>query len=91
MNNNMKLKLCTPYKEYFNTDIKKIITESIGGKIEILPSHSNFITVLKPTNTKVEDIKGKEYNFSNSAGIMQVENGEIKIVFEEIHMDNNNA
>ncbi|WP_051541777.1 hypothetical protein [Clostridium lundense] len=84
MNNSIKLIVSTPFKQYYNLDIRKLITESVVGKIEILPMHSDLITPLKSTLTEFEDINGKRYKFHNSTGLMKVTNDEVKIICEYI-------
>lgn len=87
MNNSIKLIVSTPFKEYYNLDIKKLVTESVGGKIEILPKHSDLITTLRATLTEFEDINGKRHKFHNSKALMQVTNNEVKIICEYIKED----
>lgn len=84
MSNSIRLIVSTPFKEYYNLDIKSLITESVAGKMQILPMHSPLITPLKSTLTQFEDINGKKYEFHNSKGLMQVVNNEIKIMCEYI-------
>ncbi|PRR80441.1 F0F1 ATP synthase subunit epsilon [Clostridium liquoris] len=90
MNNSIRLIVSTPFKEYYNLDIKSVTTESIVGKIEILPMHSLLISPLKPTLTEFEDINGKKYKFHNSKGIIQVTGNEVRIICEHIEENKEN-
>ncbi|KAJ48768.1 F-type H+-transporting ATPase subunit epsilon [Clostridium tetanomorphum] len=88
MENSIKLIVSTPFKEHYNIDIKKIITESITGRIEILPKHSPLIAILKPALTEFEDINGEKHSFRSSKGLMEVTNNEVTIVCNNIENSN---
>lgn len=79
-----KLIIASPYKEFYNLEIKRLTTESLVGRIEILPNHSSLITILRPCNTEFEDIDGKRYSFNISKALMKVNKEEVKILCENI-------
>ncbi|MBU5486115.1 hypothetical protein KQI86_17500 [Clostridium sp. MSJ-11] len=79
-----KLIIASPYKEFYNLDVKKLVTESLVGRIEILQNHSPLIAVLRPSNTEFEDINGKTYSFNISKALMKVTKEEVKILCENM-------
>lgn len=59
----INLKILTPDKEFYNEQIVQLNTESIEGKIGILPQHIPLIAVLKPNISKITTAKGEKKMF----------------------------
>lgn len=73
----VNLKILTPDKEFYNEQIVQLNTESIEGKISILPQHIPLIAVLKPNISKITTAKGEKKMFFSSTGVLKVTKNEV--------------
>lgn len=73
----INLKILTPDKEFYNEQIVQLNTESIEGKIGILPQHIPLISVLKPNISKITTAKGEKKMFFSSTGVLKVTKNEV--------------
>ena len=73
----INLKILTPDKEFYNEQIVQLNTESIEGKIGILPQHIPLIAVLKPNISKITTAKGEKKMFFSSTGVLKVTKNEV--------------
>lgn len=83
MSNLLKLKIVTPDEVLFQGKVKKLSTETLEGKIEILPMHSPLIAALKSTTSKMIKDDGEEMQLSSSEGILKVNNEEVLMLCDE--------
>ena len=82
-----RLVVVTPFKEVYNLEVKRLITQSLAGKIEILSSHSPFITILAQGISQFEDSNGEMHSVNNSKAIMKVNKDEVIIICEDIERE----
>ncbi|MEW8955904.1 F0F1 ATP synthase subunit epsilon [Clostridium sp.] len=75
----LNLNIITPENKVFQGEVKKVFVESIDGKIQILPSHIDMITLLKPTITEIVSKDGEGKKLFTSNGIIRISNGNIYI------------
>ncbi len=73
----INLKILTPDKEFYNEQIVQLNTQSIEGKIGILPQHIPLIAVLKPNISKITTAKGEKKMFFSSTGVLKVTKNEV--------------
>lgn len=78
----MRAKVYSPYKVYFDQQIYSISAENDTGRFDILPSHHNFITLLKPSEISIQTPRG-EQRIRISGGIMHVKSDRV-IVFLDV-------
>lgn len=76
----LKLKIVTPDKEFYDGEIKSILARGLEGDFMILKNHSPFVTVLQISEMKITDLKGN-YRFAAIAGgYVTVKDNEITIM-----------
>lgn len=73
----VNLKIITPDKEFYNEQIVQLNTESIEGKIGILPKHVPLIAVLKPSISEITTAKGEKKMLFSSTGVLKVTKNEV--------------
>lgn len=83
MSSKIKLNILTPTEKFYEGDVAEINTSTNAGDIGILPQHSPFIGLLKPTVTKLKLDDGSEKSLFTSTGILQVTKEEIKIIVDD--------
>jgi F-type H+-transporting ATPase subunit epsilon len=80
MSNGLRLSILTLDRNLYDGEVKKIITVSTGGSIEILKRHTPLITTLKPSITTFIDVNDVEHKLFISSGILKVQDGAVKIL-----------
>lgn len=78
----MKVKVYSPYKVYFEGMAKSISAESATGPFDILPKHHNFITLLQPCDLIVRTTNHEE-TFRIDGGVMHVKADDV-VVFLDV-------
>lgn len=73
----VNLKIITPDKEFYNEQIVQLNTESIEGKIGILPKHILLIAALKPNISEITTAKGEKKMFFSSTAVLKVTKNEV--------------
>lgn len=77
MTESVNLKIITPDKEFYNEQIVQLNTESIEGKIGILPKHIPLIAALKPNISEITTVNGEKKTFFSSTGVLRVTKNEV--------------
>jgi F-type H+-transporting ATPase subunit epsilon len=80
MSNGLRLSILTLDRNLYDGEVKKIITVSTGGSIEILKRHTPLITTLKPSITTFIDVNDAEHKLFISSGVLKVQDGAVKIL-----------
>lgn len=80
MDSVLNLLIITPEKEFYSGEVKSINTETLNGRIGILPNRLPIIALLKPTTTVLKDLNGRELKAFTSSGIMEVQDNKVKIL-----------
>ncbi|MDF2503791.1 MULTISPECIES: F0F1 ATP synthase subunit epsilon [Clostridium] len=83
MSSKIKLSILTPTEKFYAGDISEVNTSTMTGDIGILPEHSSFIGLLKPTVTKFKIEDGSEKSLFTSTGIVKVTKEEIQIIVDD--------
>lgn len=78
MNTYSELSIITSRDRIIKENIKSLITESVDGKIEILPNYTNSIIYTIETTTILTDVAGKKKKILTSEGILYVNNNIVK-------------
>ncbi len=78
----MKVKVYSPYKVYFEGPAVSMSAESLTGPFDILPKHHNFITLLSPCDLVVRTSNNEE-KFRIDGGVMHVKADDV-VVFLDV-------
>lgn len=65
------LKIVTPEKEIFNSEVEMVSATTQDGEIGILPHHISLMTQLKPGGLRIKQ-SGKEIVMAIGSGLLQV-------------------
>jgi F-type H+-transporting ATPase subunit epsilon len=76
----LKLTILTPEKEFYNSEVMQVLTDSTQGGIVIMPNHMPLVTTLKPSVTEITEKGGKKLKAFTSTGILEVKDNNIKIL-----------
>jgi len=80
----MRVKVHSPFREYFDGDVFSITAENTTGQFDVLPRHHNFITLLSPCNLVLRTVNNdNKTTIKISGGIMHVKADRI-IIFLDI-------
>lgn len=80
MNNSFKLRILTPDRQFYIGEAVEFISESLVGRVEILPNHVPMVTVIKPAASVFIESNGNELKAFLSNGIIKVENNEVNVL-----------
>lgn len=83
MSSKIKLSILAPMEKFYEGDVSEINTSTMTGDIGILPQHSSFIGLLKPTVTKLKLEDGSEKSLFTSTGILKVTKEEIQLIVDD--------
>lgn len=76
----LKLTILTPEREFYNSEVTQVLTDSTQGGIGIMPNHMPLVTTLKPSVTEITEKSGKKLKAFTSTGILEVKDNNIKIL-----------
>ncbi|WP_446898311.1 F0F1 ATP synthase subunit epsilon [Clostridium sp. LBM24168] len=79
----LKLTILTPERDFYSGEVVEVITDSVDGKIAILPDHMPLITVLRPADTEITQEDGKKLKAFTSTGVLEVKDNELKILCDD--------
>ena len=79
----MRVKIYSPFKEYFDDQAFSISAENATGPFDILPTHHNFISLLLPCEVVLRTVKKGDQRIRISAGLMHVKADRV-IVFLDV-------
>lgn len=68
-------------KEKFEGKATAISSENRVGEFDILPEHTNFITLIFNSLT-IHTVEGEEQSYEFSRGVLEVAEGQVKIFLE---------
>lgn len=75
----LHLKIVTPEKEIFNSDVDMVTVTSSEGEIGILPHHTNLMTRLSPGELRIKTA-GKTQLMALGDGFLQVVNNTVTVM-----------
>jgi hypothetical protein len=79
----MRVKIYSPFKDYYDGQAFSITAESATGPFDILPKHHNFISLLNPCELIIRTVKEGEQKVVIGGGIMHVKADQV-IVFLDV-------
>lgn len=79
----MKVKVYSPFRNYFDGEASSVSAENITGPFDVLPRHHNFISLLTASEVIIRPVRGPLQRIIISGGLMHVKADEI-IVFLDI-------
>lgn len=79
----LRVKIYTPFKVFYEGDARSVSAINDTGEFDILPSHHNFITMLRPCDVKVETPKKEEKIIPIARGLMHVKEDKL-IIFLDV-------
>lgn len=68
----MRVRVYSPFKDYFDGPAFSLSAESATGPFDILPHHHNFISLLSRCEVVVRTVKGEERKFLIAGGLIHV-------------------
>lgn len=80
MSKALKLTILTPERDFYSGEVVEVITDSVEGRIAILPDHMPLITTLRPADTEITQKDGKKLMAFTSTGVLEVKDNELKIL-----------
>jgi hypothetical protein len=79
----MRVKVHSPFREYFDDQAFSVTAENATGVFDILPKHHNFISLLIPCELVIRTVKEGDHKITISGGIMHVKADRV-IVFLDV-------
>jgi hypothetical protein len=79
----MRVKIYSPFHEYFDAAAQSVSAENATGPFDILPHHHNFISLLMPCDVVVRNTDQDDRRFRISGGLMHVKADQI-IIFLDV-------
>lgn len=79
----MKVRIYSPFQDYFDGMAFSLTAESATGPFDILPQHHNFISLLVPCELTIRTVREGERKIKISGGIIHVKADQI-IVFLDV-------
>lgn len=76
----LRLKIVTPDKFFYDGDIKSIIARGLEGDFMIMKNHTPFVTVIQISEMKITDLNGKSRMAAIANGYLTVKNNEVIIM-----------
>jgi ATP synthase delta/epsilon subunit-like protein len=78
----MRVKLYSPFHEYFDGPAQSVGAENATGPFDILPHHHNFISLLQPCDVVVRRTDQDDRRFRISGGLMHVKADQVVIFLD---------
>ncbi len=78
----MRIKVHSPFREYFVGQAFSISAENTTGPFDILPKHHNFISLLSPCDLAIRSVKAGDQKISISGGIMHVKADSVTVFLD---------
>jgi F0F1-type ATP synthase epsilon subunit len=78
----MHVKVCSPYRVYFDETATSISGENATGPFDILPQHHNFITLLEPCELVIARPGRDKQRIKISGGLMHVKSDVVKVFLD---------
>jgi len=75
---NLHIKIVTPEKEIFDSEIEQVTVTTPEGEIGVLPHHINLMAQIIPGELRIKD-KGKEVIMATGGGLLQVTDNSVVI------------
>lgn len=79
MPNLMMLSILSPEKNVYSGTVKKIFVTNEYGRLEILPNHTEMITLLIPSVTEIIDENDNTKQLFTSYGVLQISKNNVSM------------
>lgn len=79
----MKVRVYSPFRDYYDAEALSITAENATGPFDILPRHHSFISLLSACELVIRPATGGEQKIIISGGIMHVKADQV-IVFLDV-------
>ncbi len=79
----VRIKIYSPFKNYFDDDANSISAVNDTGPFDILPHHKNFMTLLNPGEVVVRKHGADDFKLKITRGVMHVKADKV-IVFLDV-------
>jgi len=79
----MRVKVYSPFSDYFNGEALSLSAENATGPFDVLPKHHNFMSLLSPCEVVVRTVDQGEQKIIISGGLMHVKADQV-IVFLDV-------
>lgn len=79
----LRAKIYTPFKIFYEGDALSVSAINETGSFDVLPTHHNFITMLKPCDVAVETPKKEIKTIPITRGLMHVKDDKL-IIFLDV-------
>ncbi len=79
----LRVKIYTPFKVFYEGDARSVSAVNETGQFDILPSHHNFITMLRPCDVVVETPKKETKTIPIARGLMHIKEDKL-IIFLDV-------
>ncbi len=76
----LKLKIVTPDRVFYDGEIKSIVARGVEGDFMIMKKHVPFVTVLQISEMKITDLNGKSRMAAIAQGYLTNKNNEVVIM-----------
>lgn len=80
----MYLEIITPDKKIFEGEVNLVQLPGSKGSFTILKNHAPIISTLNNGTIKVEDISGKEFEFSVGGGVIENSANKVIVLVESV-------
>lgn len=78
----MRIKVYSPFKTYFDSDGYSISALNATGPFDILPHHHNFLTLLSAGEISIEPTRGQTQKIRISGGLMHVKADRVTVFLD---------
>lgn len=78
----MRVKVYSPFKDYFDGQVFSLTGENATGPFDILPKHHNFISLLTPCELVIRTVSRGETRIQISGGIMHVKADRVDVFLD---------
>lgn len=82
----LHVKVSSPRKDFFNGQAVSVSSINSSGKFDILPEHSNMITLVNNSPIIIKALKGQIITFAFPLAIIYVRKNQVTI-FTDIHLE----
>jgi ATP synthase, Delta/Epsilon chain, beta-sandwich domain len=80
--NSMKVRVYSPYVDYYDGEAFSLTAENATGPFDILPKHHNFIALLQPCDVIVRTVSQGEKRIHIGGGLLHVKSDEVMVFLD---------
>ena len=80
---NMRVKVYSPFRDYYDGPAFSLTAENATGTFDVLPKHHSFISLLTPCELVVRTVEDGEQRIQISGGLLHVKSDSV-IIFLDV-------